>query len=330
MAEGFNQYAPMAGILPLRERIAEKYYKISEISVDPEVEITVTAGGTQALFTAIGTLISPGDEAIIFEPAYDSYRPSVEVFGGRAVPISLRAPDFAIDWNEVEQKITARTKLIIINNPNNPTGRMLRKEDIAALERLVTAKDLFVLSDEVYEHIVYDGQHCQTVLQSAVLRERSFVVASFGKLLHTTGWKLGYVVASEQLTTEFRKIHQFNVFSVNTPMQMAIASYLSDVSYYAELSQYFQVKRDYLSSALRQTSFKILPCEATYFMLLDYSEISEQSELDFAETLTRQVGVAMVPVSAFYSEGLNQGLLRVCFAKKEETLDLALQKLRYV
>ncbi|HMR17700.1 MAG TPA: methionine aminotransferase [Sphingobacterium sp.] len=327
MQEGFNQYAPMAGVLSLRERIAQKYQAVSQISVDPETEITITAGGTQALFTAIGTLISPGDEAIIFEPAYDSYRPSIEAFGGKVVPILLQAPEFRIDWEEVEHKITARTRLIIINTPNNPTGRILTASDIKALERLVSAHEFFVISDEVYEHIIYDGLLHSSVLQSPILKERAYVVASFGKLLHATGWKIGYIVANGHLTTEFRKIHQFNVFSVNTPMQMAIAEYLSDMEYYSSLPVYFQKKRDYLSLALQQTKFKVLPCEGTYFMLLDYSDISGQAELDFAIHLTKTAGVAMIPVSSFYSDHANQGLLRICFAKREETLDKAIDRL---
>ncbi len=327
MQKGFNQYAPMAGVLALRECIARKYLAISQIHLNPETEITVTAGGTQALFTAIGTLISPGDEAIIFEPAYDSYKPSIEAFGGKVVPISLHAPEFQINWEEVKSKITEQTRIIIINNPNNPTGRILTRIDITTLEELVSSYGLFVISDEVYEHITYDRQPHQSVLQSPVLKERAYVIASFGKLLHATGWKVGYVVANEQLTAEFRKIHQFNVFSVNTPMQMAIAEYLSDINYYVSLPLYFQEKRDYLAKALGQTKFKILPCEGTYFMLLDYSSLSAQAELEFAEYLTKTSGVAMIPVSSFYSDNVNQGLLRICFAKKEETLDLAIDRL---
>ncbi|NGF55908.1 aminotransferase class I/II-fold pyridoxal phosphate-dependent enzyme [Parapedobacter sp. SGR-10] len=327
MQKGFNQYAPMPGTFPLRECIAKKYQVLAQTIVDPETEITITAGGTQALFTAIGTLISPGDEAIIFEPAYDSYRPSIEAFGGKVIPFSLQAPAFRIDWEEVEHKITERTRVIIINNPNNPTGRILTRADIIALEHLVVTHGLFVISDEVYEHITYDGQSHESVLQSPILRERAYVVASFGKLLHATGWKIGYVVANTHLTAEFRKIHQFNVFSVNTPMQMAIAEYLSDINYYSSLPLYFQEKRDYLAKALAQTRFKVLPCEGTYFMLLDYSSISDLSELDFAVHLTQTAGVAMIPVSSFYTDNLNQSLLRICFAKKEETLDEAIDHL---
>ncbi len=323
MQEGFNQYAPMPGVLPLRERIAHKYQAITQIEIDPETEITITAGGTQALFTAIGTLIHPGDEVIIFEPAYDSYKPSVEAFGGAVVPIRLFAPDFEIDWEDVRDKITSQTKLIIINNPNNPTGRILTKRDITALEELVDAYGLYVISDEVYEHITYDERKHESILYSPILRERGYVVASFGKVLHATGWKIGYVVACAHLTVEFRKIHQFNVFSVNTPMQLAIADYLSEVNYYATLPVGFQGKRDYLSTALQQTRFKVLPCEGTYFMLLDYSEISVQAELDFAIHLTEKAKVAMIPISSFYSEEINQNLLRICFAKEKATLDRA-------
>ncbi len=327
MQDGFNQYAPMPGVLALRERIAHKYQVLIRIDVNPETEITITAGGTQALFTAIGTLIHPGDEVIIFEPAYDSYKPSVEAFGGKVVPVQLFAPDFEIDWESVREKITSRTKLIIINNPNNPTGRILTRKDIIALEKLVGTYGLYVISDEVYEHITFDGQKHESILLSPVLRERGYVVASFGKVLHATGWKIGYVVASMHLTEEFRKIHQFNVFSVNTPMQWAIADYLSDVNYYASLSTGFQEKRDYLSTALQQTQFKVLPCEGTYFMLLDYTEISAQAELDFAIYLTEKAKVAMIPISSFYSEAVNQNLLRICFAKEKATLDRAMDYL---
>lgn len=327
LGKGFNQYAPMPGTMELRRVIAEKYRSIYNLNIDAQEEITITAGGTQALYNVIGCLIHPGDEVILFEPAYDSYGPSVQSFGGTVVPIVLEAPDFRIDWDLVKNKISSKTKLIIINNPNNPTGRLLDAQDIKALEKLVSEHDIFVLSDEVYEHLVFDRKKHISILSSSLLRERGFVVASFGKVLHATGWKLGYVVASPFLTAEMRKIHQFNVFSVNTPMQYAIAEYLEDPTYYEKLALLFQQKRDYVINSLRNSKFSTLPCEGTYFILADYSELSNQDELDFAIALTEKHKTATIPVSAFYSETKNQHLIRLCFAKKEETLEAALRNL---
>lgn len=330
MKEGYNQYAPMPGYLGLRDVIALKYDKFYGIAVSPEQEITITAGGTQGLFTVIHTVISQGDEVIIFEPAYDSYKPSVELAGGKVIPVKLFAPDFQIDWDIVRELITPKTKLIIINNPNNPTGRILKMSDILALEEIVIKNDLLVLSDEVYEHILYDSNQHVSVLSSDVLKSRSFVVCSFGKLLHTTGWKMGYVVASEYFTSEFRKVHQFNVFSVNTPMQMAVASYLQDVGYYNSLPVLFQEKRDFLLRELSNSRFKVLPTDGTYFMLLDYSNISDECELSFAERLTIEYKIAVIPVSAFYSSSVNQQLVRICFAKKLQTLEKAVNVLKII
>ena len=327
MQNGHNQYAPMAGVSNLRECIAEKYKHYYNLSICPDNEITITAGGTQGLFTTIGALIEKGDEAIIFEPAYDSYKPSIESFGGIAVPIQLSAPDFVIDWQYVRTKITAKTKLIIINNPNNPTGRLLSAIDILELEEIVRDLGCYVLSDEVYEHLVYDGKMHISVLSSEILREKCFVAASFGKVLHTTGWKIGYVVAQTQLTREFRKLHQFNVFSVSTPMQYAVAAYLNDIQYYGNISKIFESKRNFLIESLENSRLKILPCEGTYFMLLDYADISSENEYDFAKKLTVNHQIATVPVSSFYSTEVNQCLLRLCFAKKEGTLSLAIDKL---
>lgn len=328
MQKGFNQYAPMPGTLELRRVIANKYAHFYNVALDPSDEITITAGGTEGLYSIIGALIHPGDEVITFEPAYDSYSPSVQSFGGKVVPIKLVAPDFAIDWQFVRNQVTERTKLIIINNPNNPTGRLLTKEDILALEKIVEETGIFVLSDEVYEHLVYDNKKHISILESDILRQHGFVVASFGKVLHATGWKMGYVVSTPELTAEFKKIHQFNVFSVNTPIQYAIADYLQDVHYYETLSPMFQAKRDFVIDELSKTQFNILPCEGTYFLLVDYRTYSMQDELTFAEILTKDQQVATIPISAFYTDGHNQNLLRICFAKKEETLKVALQKLQ--
>ena len=328
MRKGFNQYAPMQGTIELRKVIAVKYQHYYNLAIDSNEEITITAGGTEGLYSTIATLINPDDEVIIFEPAYDSYSPSVQSFGGKVIPIELFAPDFAIDWDVVRSKITERTKLIIINNPNNPTGRILSKEDITALENIVEETGIFVLSDEVYEHLVYDSKKHICVLESDILRNKSFVVASFGKVLHATGWKVGYLVANPVLTAEFRKIHQFNVFSVNTPIQLAIADYLSSVDYYQTLASVFKEKRDFVIDGLKSTPFQILPCEGTYFLLVDYSTLSTEKELAYAERLTKDIKVATIPISAFYSNAFDQNLLRICFAKKEETLNLALQNLR--
>jgi methionine aminotransferase len=328
MQKGFNQYAPMQGTIELRKVIADKYKQYYNLHVDPNEEITITAGGTEGLYSTIAALIHPGDEVITFEPAYDSYSPSVQSFGGKVVPIELLAPDFAIDWNVVRSKITERTKLIIVNNPNNPTGRIFFQQDILALEKIVEETGIYVLSDEVYEHLVFDGKKHISVLESEILRQKAFVVASFGKVLHATGWKLGYVITNPLLTAEFRKIHQFNVFSVNTPIQFAIADYLSDISYYDSLAPLFQQKRDYLIEGLKSTPLQILPCEGTYFLLVDYSNITHSEELAYAEKLTQEKKVATIPISAFYTSGLNQNLLRICFAKKEETIQKALQNLQ--
>ena len=327
LREGKNQYAPMIGVPELRTAIQRKYNAYYDVALDAQTEITITAGGTQALFTAIATLIHPGDEVITFEPAYDSYKPSVESFGGKVVPIQLFAPDFEINWEEVESRITNKTKLIIINNPNNPTGKLLKANDIKALESLVQRYGIYVLSDEVYEHLIYDDAVHHTVLSSAILRERSFVVASFGKVLHATGWKIGYIVANPVLTDEFRKIHQFNVFSVNTPMQYAIAEYLQDESYYQSIKLLFEQKRNFLIQSLSKSKFKCLPCEGTYFLLVDYSEISDKSEMSFARELTIQHQLATIPISAFYSTEVNQQILRICFAKEQRTLERAVNQI---
>jgi len=320
MEKGYNQYAPMIGVQPLRDAIVEKYKEIYNVEVDATEELTITAGGTQAIFTAIATVVRPEDEVIIFEPAYDCYAPTIELFGGKVVPVRLLAPDFRIDWDYVATLINAKTRLIIINNPNNPTGKVLDKEELIKLGALLEGTSTLLLSDEVYEHIVFDGALPQSVMGIPTLRERSFVVASFGKLLHTTGWKIGYCIAPALLTQEFRKVHQFNVFSVNTPMQFAIAEYLGDISYVKRLAPFFERKRNLLKDGLKESRFKILPCEGTYFLNIDYSAISREKEFDFACSLTEEHKIATIPLSAFYKEVTNQQVLRVCFAKKDETL----------
>ncbi|MDR0265242.1 MAG: aminotransferase class I/II-fold pyridoxal phosphate-dependent enzyme [Sphingobacterium sp.] len=330
MEKGYNQYAPMIGAQPLRDVIVKKYKEIYDVEVDATKELTITAGGTQAIFTAIATVVRPEDEVIIFEPAYDCYAPTIELFGGEVVPVRLLAPDFRIDWDYVATLINAKTRLIIINNPNNPTGKVLDKEELIKLGALLEGTSTLLLSDEVYEHIVFDGVLPQSVIGIPSLRERSFVVASFGKLLHTTGWKIGYCIAPALLTQEFRKVHQFNVFSVNSPMQFAIAEYLGDLSYVKGLPAFFEQKRNLLKDGLRESRFKILPCEGTYFLNIDYSAISQEKEFEFACSLTEQYKIATIPLSAFYKEVTNQQVLRVCFAKKDETLWKAVEILKKI
>jgi len=330
MRQGHNQYAAMPGLLTLREEIASKVALLYGVSLDPATEITITAGGTQALFTAIASLVQAGDEVIIFEPAYDSYAPTVALFGGKVVPVQLLAPDFSIDWEYVRSLITAQTKLVIINNPNNPTGTLLGEADLQALEAIVQDHALFILSDEVYEHLLYDGLQHQSVLSRPSLRARSYVVASFGKLVHTTGWKIGYAIAPKELSLEFRKIHQYNVFSVNSPMQYALAQYIADPQHYLGLSAFFQQKRDFLLQGLANSRFRVQACQGTYFLLLNYCAISMQKEIDFATRLTEQYKIAMIPISAFYHNQVEQQTLRICFAKKEETLAQAIEILQKI
>lgn len=327
MHKGYNQYAPMPGVIGLRERIAEKVASGYGVSLSPDEEITVTAGGTQALFTAIATLVNPGDEVIIFEPAYDSYAPTVRLFGGVVRNIVLHAPAFKVDWQQVREYITEKTRAIIINTPGNPSSTLFDEQDFNALSLLIQDTGIFIISDEVYADMVYDGRQFSSALHYPVLRERSFVVGSFGKLFHVTGWKVGYAIAPPELTDPFRKVHQFNVFSVNTPIQYALADFLEDQSEYEQLAVFFQEKRDFLLAALAETAFKPLSCEGTYFQLVDYSALSEQDEAGFSELLTRDFGLAAIPVSAFYTDHINQSLLRLCFAKSTRTLEAAAEKL---
>lgn len=327
MRGGRNQYAPMAGVDALRERISEKMADQHRAYYHPQTEVTITAGATQAIFTAVGAVIGPGDEALIFDPAYDAYEPAVKAFGGVAKRIALYAPDFTVDWEAVSRLVSPKTKLVIINNPNNPSARVYSDADFRALVRLVRDTDIFILSDEVYEHIVFDGVQHHSAAQYSELRERAFVTASFGKLYHTTGWKVGYCLAPAALTAEFRKVHQFNVFSVNTPMQFAFADFMAEKEAYLGLSAFFQKKRDFLLDALGATRFKPLACQGTYFLLADYAAISELPEQAFCEELAKQHRVATIPVSAFYHGSVEQQTVRICFAKKTETLERAVERL---
>lgn len=323
MKKGFNQYAPMPGVLALRKAIAEKTKASYQIDYCPDKEITITAGATQALFTAITAFVKDSDEVIIFEPAYDSYAPAVKANGGLVKYVGLKKPDFEIDWNAVKRMVSNRTRMIIINSPHNPTGSLLKDEDLKQLDQLTRNTDIIVLSDEVYEHLIYDGQQHQSVCRFPELVERSLVVGSFGKTFHATGWKTGFVLAAEQLMAEFRKHHQFVVFASNTPIQYAIADFLQNPDNYLNIPDFYQNKRDSFANSLAQSRFKIIPCKGTYFQLLDYSAISDEDEKDFAERLVKEHGIAVIPVSPFYHNQLNQQLIRVCFAKTEATLSKA-------
>lgn len=327
MKDGFNQYAPMAGLAELRQEIAKKVKNLYGADYNAETEITVTAGGTEAIFSAISAIINPGDEVIIFEPAYDCYAPTIKLLGGLVKPYELAPPNYAIDWNMVKKLFSVNTKMIILNTPHNPTGCTLSDHDIAELTKLTDDTDIIILSDEVYEHMVYDGKKHQSMALYPKLRKRSFIVSSFGKLLHTTGWKMGYCLAPEQLSTEFRKVHQFNVFSANTPTQQAIAQYLKNPEYYLGLSTFFQEKRDYFRTLLAETKFKLLPCNGSYFQCVTYENISKEKDSDLAKRLITDFGVAAIPVSAFYTKAIDYRVLRFCFAKKTETLEKAVERL---
>lgn len=327
MKNGYNQYAPMMGSINLRNVLSNKTSRLYSADYDPDNEITITAGGTQAIFTALVATINAGDEVIIFEPAYDSYAPTIRLLGGLVKPYEMAPPDYKIDWEMVKKLFTANTKMIIINSPHNPTGTVLGEDDINSLIKLTKDTDVLILSDEVYEHISFDGQKHLSVSLYPELKERSFVVASFGKLLHTTGWKLGYCMAPEYLMKEFRKVHQFNVFSVNSAMQEGIANYLKNEKTYTGLSEFFQQKRDVFSSLLAETRLKLLPCNGSYFQCVTYEEISDLSDRDMAVKLVKDFGVASIPVSAFYVRNTDHHVLRFCFAKKQETLEKAVQRL---
>ncbi|MDT6961087.1 pyridoxal phosphate-dependent aminotransferase [Cupriavidus sp. SZY C1] len=327
MRAGHNQYPPMAGVPRLRQAIAAKIATLYGHQYDWNTEITVTAGATQGLLTSILCAVHPGDEVIVLEPCYDSYLPSIELAGATAVPVRLEAPLFRIPFDKLATAITPRTRMIMINTPHNPTGTIWRAEDMQQLADLLAGTDILLLSDEVYEHMVYDGQPHASVSRHPELARRSFVVSSFGKTYHVTGWKVGYVAAPAALMNEFRKVHQFNVFTVNTPVQHGLADYMADPAPYLDLAAFYQKKRDYFRAGLSGTRFKLLPSDGTYFQCVDYSAISDMSEADFSMWLTREIGVAAIPVSAFYSAPRESGVVRFCFAKKEETLKLALERL---
>lgn len=320
MRDGYNQYAPMAGDLGLRKIISNKTESLYLKKYNPFTEVTVTAGATQAIFTAIATTINMGDEVIIFTPAYDCYEPTIRLFGGVTVSIQLKSPAYRPNWEEVSNKITPKTKMIIVNTPHNPSGTLFSESDMSQLEDLAEKHNLIVISDEVYEHIVFDGELHQSASKFPKLALRSFIIGSFGKTFHNTGWKMGYCIASEKLTAEFQKVHQFNVFCVNHPIQKALATYMEEPNNYLGLSAFYQQKRDFFLNLLKDSRFKIIPSKGTYFQLLNFSEISSESDVTFAERLTKEHKVAMIPTSVFNPNKEDFKQIRVCFAKKEETL----------
>lgn len=327
MRQGHNQYAPMPGVQVLREAIALKTEALYSIQYNPETEITITSGATQALFTAISALVKEGDEVIIVEPAYDSYVPAVELAGGKPVFFQMHPDQFSINWTEFQKLINQRTRMIIINTPHNPTGAALSAADMLKLEKLTLNTDIVILSDEVYEHILFDGLEHQSVARYPKLAERSVIVSSFGKTYHTTGWKIGYCLAPANLMAEFRKVHQFLVFSANTPIQFALAEYLQNKDAYLQLSAFYQEKRDFFCKLFAGSRFKFTPSAGTYFQLLDYSNISKEKDVDFARRLTTESGVASIPVSVFYHKKTESKYLRFCFAKNNDELERAAEKL---
>lgn len=325
--KGFNQYAPMGGMMNLKEEIAGKIENSHQAVYHPESEITITAGGTQAIFTTIAAFVKKDDEVVIFEPAYDCYEPTVELFGGIVKRFEMKAPEYEIDWNTVKGLVNEKTRMIILNNPNNPSGKILKEHDLQELIEIVKGTSILILSDEVYENIVFDGKQHLSICRYPELKERSLMVASFGKLFHVTGWKIGYCAAPKNLTDEFRKVHQFNVFSVNAPLQLALAEYMKNPDHYHYLNGFFQEKRDFLRKGLANTPFELLDCEGTYFQALKYDKISDKNDFDFARELTVTHKVASVPFSSFYKNKKNEHVIRLCFAKKEETLEQALEHL---
>ncbi|MEI7612290.1 MAG: pyridoxal phosphate-dependent aminotransferase [Betaproteobacteria bacterium] len=330
MCEGRNQYPPMTGVPELRNAIANKVAALYGVNYDAEQEITVTAGATQAIFTAIAAFVSGGDEVIVFAPCYDSYVPAIETVGGKAVFAQLKFPDYQPDWGQVRSLITPRTRMIIINSPHNPTGSLLDDSDLDALAEIVRGTDIVVLSDEVYEHIVFDRARHASVATNPELAARSIVVSSFGKTYHITGWKIGYVLAAAELMSEFRKVHQFNVFTVNAPCQLGIAEYMSDASRHLGLAAFYQTKRDFFREQLRASRFELLPCRGTYFQLARYGAISDLPDREFSLWMTREIGVAVIPVSVFNPDGRDDKVVRFCFAKQEATLASAGEKLRNI
>ncbi|MBL4708504.1 MAG: methionine aminotransferase [Flavobacteriales bacterium] len=320
MKSGANQYAPMSGLIGLREQISEKTEKLYTGKYKPDTEVTITAGATQAIFTAIAASIEEGDEVIIFTPAYDCYEPAIDLAGGICIFVELKSPEYRINWDEVKKLINQRTKMVIINTPHNPTGTIMTGQDMLQLEKILDKSDILVLSDEVYEHILFDGYEHQSVARFPKLAERSFIISSFGKTYHTTGWKIGYCLAPEKLMTEFRKAHQYNVFSVHTPSQQAYAEFLEYEDEYLNLKHFYQKKHDLFKDAIKESRFNPYQTAGSYFQLLDYSNISDENDIEFAERLTKEFKIASIPTSVFYNRKVDQKVLRFCFAKQDETL----------
>ncbi len=327
MKQGNNQYAHMNGVPLLRQRIAEKATELYTATINPETEITVTPGGTYAIYTALTTVLQPGDEVIVFEPAFDSYLPNIEINGAKPVLVPLTFPAYSIDWELVKQSITPATKMIMLNTPHNPTGSILNSNDIQELRSVVKDTGIFILSDEVYEHLIYDDKKHESILRYPDLFARAFVCFSFGKTYHCTGWKLGYCIAPAALTKEFRKVHQFNCFSCNTPVQHALAEFMLNKDHYLNLGKQVQQKRDYFQGLMAQTKFKALPSYGSYFQLYSFEDITNETENEFATRLTKECGVASIPVSAFYQQPLDNNVLRFCFVKNEQTLEAAVNRL---
>lgn len=327
MGLGHNQYAPMQGVPSLRQRIAEKTQELYGAHYDPDTEITVTSGATEAIFSAITCVVNCGDEVILFEPAYDAYAPDVLLAGGVPVYVQLKYPDYHVDWNEVTDAITKKTKLLILNSPHNPTGAILGREDIKALTDIVRDTNIFIVSDEVYEHIVFDGHRHESMTRYPELARRSFVISSFGKTYHTTGWKMGYCLAPKPLSVEFQRVHQYVTFASHTPTQMAYAEFMDKKEKYLTLPDFYQERRDKFLSLIKDSRFQPLPCLGTYFQMLSYEALSDEKDVDFAKRLTIEYKVASIPPSVFYINGDDHKVLRFCFAKKDETLIAAAEKL---
>ena len=326
MRGGLNQYPPMAGVLPLREAVAGKIAQIYGHSYDPGTEITITAGATQAILTTILAIVHPGDEVIVLDPSYDSYDPNIVLAGATPVHVPLVPGSFAPDFDRIAAALSPKTRAIVINSPHNPSGTCWTASDMQRLAELLRRTGAFVISDEVYEHMVFEGEH-QSVARFPELAARSVVVSSFGKTYHVTGWKVGYAAAPAALTAEFRKVHQFNVFTVNTPMQHGIAAFMADPSHHLGLPAFYRAKRDRFRAGLAKTRLRVLPCQGTYFQCVDYSAVSDKPEADFCRWLTTEIGVAAIPLSAFYADGFEQRIARFCFGKKDETLALAIERL---
>lgn len=328
MQQGYNQYAPMSGVPELKRRIASKVLNLHDVEFDPDEEVTVVSGATEAIYAAVTATVRRGDEVIILEPAYDSYAPAVRLNGGIPVYVPLNVPDFSVDWQKVKDAITEKTRLIMVNTPHNPGGYVWTQEDLDSLAEITRNKEIYFVSDEVYEHIVFDERKHLPLLSHPELREKTFSCGSFGKTFHITGWKIGYCLAPKPLSVEFRKIHQFLTFSTSTPMQYALAEFLEDPSRYLFLNQFYQDKRDLFCEGLEQTPFKFIPSQGSFFQVVSYAHLSDEGDFDLALRMTKEIGVASIPVSVFYHDKKDHKLLRFCFAKEDEVLEQALGKLQ--